>query len=116
MIFNFNPNVDFPTSEFESMVLVARILAVLHIFYQIKKLKLLKSKWLFFTLGTIGLSLGLMLALFCRRQSQTRWSQILPITLLVTEFDFIHALVLISARYLKLYISELNATFELILP
>ena len=83
------------------MVLVARILAVLHIFYQIKKLKLLKSKWLFFTLGTIGLSLGLMLALFCRRQSQTRWSQILPITLLVTEFDFIHALVLISARYLN---------------
>lgn len=90
--------------EFGSMIVVARCLAVLHIFYQTKKLKLFKSAWLFlahiiiWSLVTLSLSVLSRVLASGLSDSRITWTCLLPIMLLVTELDFSHALLLTSVK------------------
>jgi len=75
----------------------------MHIFYQVKKLKLIKSIWLFLAVSIIGLTICLNLSVISgliasNIEENYRLVSTLPILLLVTELDFAHALFIMTIK------------------
>jgi len=96
--------LSFDESEFHSLIIVARCLAILHTSYQIKKLRLFHSFWLAAAMSIFAIVvfssfvlLSSMVSSFFPNSSLT-WSTVVPLCVLVTEMDFPHALLLTSSE------------------
>ena len=88
------------------LIVVAKCLSILHIFYQARKLKLLNSGWLFIACGLIGLTVCLNLSVVAsliasNLNGDYDLFSILPILLMVTELDFAHALLVMTVKSLS---------------
>ncbi|CAG5105870.1 Oidioi.mRNA.OKI2018_I69.chr1.g2527.t2.cds [Oikopleura dioica] len=97
--------LSFDESEFHSLIIVARCLAILHTSYQIKKLRLFHSFWLAAAMAIFSLVifssfvlLSSMVASFFPDSKVLSWSTLIPLCVLVTEMDFPHALLLTSSE------------------
>ena len=88
------------------MIVVAKCLSILHIFYQARKLKLLNSGWLFVACCLIGVTVCLNLSVVASLIASNLDGDydsysILPILLMVTELDFAHALLVMTVKSLS---------------
>jgi len=91
------------STEIDVLIVVAKCMSTMHIFYQVKKLKLIKSIWLFLAVSIIGLTICLNLSVISgliasNIEENYRLVSTLPILLLVTELDFAHALFIMTIK------------------